>query len=83
MFVTIRRYETNPSSVPELLRRADKDVVPLLRAIKGFVSYDILNTGKGVILSVTVFQTETAAILTSLLADLPRIGVIFYQILHK
>jgi len=68
MFVTIRRYETNPSSVPELLRRADKDAVPLLRTIKGFVSYDILNTGKGVILSVTVFQTETAAIESNLLA---------------
>ena len=61
MFVTIRRYETNPSSVPELLRRVNKDFVPLLRKIRGFVSYDICDTGKGVIFSATVFQTDSAA----------------------
>ena len=61
MYATIRRYETNPSSIPEFLCRANKNFTPLLRTIKGFVSYDIYDTGKGVIFSVTVFQTESAA----------------------
>ena len=69
MFATVRRYETNPSSVPELLRRANKDFMPLLRAIKGLISYDILDTGKGVILSISIFQTEWAVAESNRLAS--------------
>ena len=61
MFATVRRYETDSTLVPELLRRARKEFVPELRKINSFVSYDSVDSGKGVIVSMSVFETEAGA----------------------
>ena len=62
MFTSLRHYETVPSSVPEILRRVNKEFVPLLKQINGFVSYDIVDAGKGRLITITVFQTEMGAL---------------------
>ena len=61
LFASIRFWETDSSSVPEILRRARSEFVPLLSKINGFESYEIVDTGKGQLVSLSIFQTETGA----------------------
>jgi hypothetical protein len=61
-FASIRHWETDSSSVPEILRRTRNEFVPLLTKIDGFESYDIVDTGKGQLVSISVFRTETGAV---------------------
>jgi hypothetical protein len=68
MFTSLRYYETVVSSVPEILRRVNKEFVPLLKQISGFVSYDIVDAGKGRLVTITVFQTEMGGLKSSQLA---------------
>jgi hypothetical protein len=69
MFASVRHYETVVNSVPEILRRVNKEFVPLLKQINGFVSYDILDAGKGRLIMITIFQTEMGALKSSQLVD--------------
>ena len=68
MFTSLRHYETVASSVPEILRRVNKEFVPLLKQINGFESYDIVDAGKGRLITITVFQNEMGALKSSQLA---------------
>jgi hypothetical protein len=61
-FASIRYWETDSSSVPEILRRTRNEFVPLVSKINGFESYEIVDTGKGQLVSFSVFQTETGAV---------------------
>ena len=42
MFAAIRYYQADPPSVDEAIRRVQEDFVPLIRDMRGFVSYFIL-----------------------------------------
>jgi hypothetical protein len=42
MFAAIRYYQADPLSIDEVVRRVQEDFVPLIRDMRGFVSYFIL-----------------------------------------
>ncbi len=61
MFAAIRRYETNPASVKELIQRINTEFVPLVSKCPGFIAYHVVDAGKGVIASISLFETEAEA----------------------
>jgi len=69
MFASVRHYDTVVSSVPEILRRVKSEFIPLLMQVSGFVSYDILDAGKGRLITITFCKTEVGAIKSNLLAQ--------------
>ncbi len=61
MFAAIRRYETNPASVKELIQKINTEFVPLISKSPGFIAYHVVDAGKGVIASISFFETEAGA----------------------
>ncbi len=62
MHTTIRRYEgVNPDKITEIIKRVKEGFVPLIRSSGGFKRYQFLNAGNGVIITISVFETELAA----------------------
>ncbi|MGO9644901.1 MAG: antibiotic biosynthesis monooxygenase [Candidatus Bathyarchaeia archaeon] len=61
MFAAIRRYETNPASVKELIQRINTEFLPLVSKSPGFLAYHVVDAGKGVIASISFFETEAGA----------------------
>jgi len=60
MYATIRRYEgvTNPA---EVTRTVEQAYLPLVSDIAGFVAYYWVDAGRGVLLSISLFQTKAGA----------------------
>jgi hypothetical protein len=62
MFATIRRYEgVDKSRTTELVKKADETLKPTLSELPGFGSYYLIDTGNGVISSVSCFDTAAHA----------------------
>lgn len=62
MHTTIRRYEgVNPDTISEIIKRVEEGFVPIIRSSGGFKRYQFLNAGNGVIITISVFETELAA----------------------
>jgi hypothetical protein len=66
MHATIRRYELGAGSrgvgaVGELMRRCQEELVPNLSALDGFTGYYVVDTGDGIIASVSIFEHEAGA----------------------
>ena len=63
MFAAIRYYQADPPSIDEVVRRVQEDFVPLIRDMRGFVSYFILvpSDREGDIVSVSVFEDQQSA----------------------
>ena len=59
MYVSVRQYKTN--SAEELIRRMNKNLVPLIRKAPGFIGYHCISAGNGVWASISIFDTETNA----------------------
>jgi hypothetical protein len=58
MFATIRRYEaTDQNATTELIKQVNETLLPQLSKLEGFRSYSLVDTGKGVVSSVGVFDT--------------------------
>ena len=64
MYAVIRRF-TRMRSVPEAARRAETGIGQMLKQCPGFRGYYILDAGGGVGASVTVFDTQGAALAAS------------------
>lgn len=60
MFIAIRIYD-GTGDAAEINRIAQSDLVPLLKAQLGFLSYDIADAGTGSVFSVTTFDTREQA----------------------
>jgi len=56
MYASIRRYKT--SSAAEVTRRVNEGFVPRISNIVGFLAYYVIDTGEGVLASVSVFETK-------------------------
>jgi hypothetical protein len=54
VYTTIRRYQAR--DVGELSRLVQDEFIPMLRDIRGFVSYQVVDGGDGSIASVTVCE---------------------------
>jgi heme-degrading monooxygenase HmoA len=61
MFVSIRRYQVKPGSMPEVASRVQKGLVSLLSTQAGFVAYHAIDGGNNVAVSVSVYQDRAAA----------------------
>ena len=66
MYATMRRYDLGAGSrgmgaVKELTRRCEEELVPELSSVDGFAAYYVVDTGNGVISSVSIFDHEAGA----------------------
>lgn len=69
MHTVIRRYE-GVEDTAEVARRAVEEFGPMLKDRPGFQGYWVVDAGNGVMATITVFETEDAAVdSTSAAAD--------------
>jgi len=61
MYASVRRYETDPGSVDELMRRVEEGFVPIISKAPGFVAYYALDAGDGVVASINIFEDQAGA----------------------
>jgi hypothetical protein len=62
MFATIRRYESiDNARTGELVKKADETLLPSLSELPGFSGYYLIDTGNGVMSSISVFDTPEHA----------------------
>jgi len=62
MFATIRRYESiDQAQVSELVKKADESLLPSLSELPGFGGYSLIDTGNGVVSSISYFDTSEHA----------------------
>jgi hypothetical protein len=62
MHASIRRYEgLIPERTDELINRVKEGFVPIVSAVAGFVSFFFVDAGRGVIATISIFETEVAA----------------------
>lgn len=67
MHTVIRRYEGAGDSA-EVARRAVEEFGPMLRDRPGFQGYYVVDAGDGVLATISVFDTEAAALETTVAA---------------
>ena len=60
MFIVIRKYKLEGSG-DELTRRVQEEFVPILRQLPGFKGYHIMDCGGGHVASVSIFESQEAA----------------------
>ena len=61
MHVVIRRYQTDPGSVGEIMRHVNEGFIPIIKDAQGFLAYYALNSGAGEIATVSVFEDQAGA----------------------
>ena len=62
MHVTIRRYESiDASRKLEVLKKVDEALVPTLSELPGFNSYSLVDSGNGVMTSISFFDNAAQA----------------------
>lgn len=59
MYAIIRRYRT--PSVGEIVRRIEKEFLPIISKAPGFLSYFIVDEGMGVQSSISIFEDRSSA----------------------
>jgi hypothetical protein len=60
-FASIRRAPVKPGSAAELARRVPDVVVPVLRSLPGFVSFQMIYGDNDMVTAITVYTSESAA----------------------
>jgi hypothetical protein len=60
-FGVLRVYKVNPSSLAEIVRRAEEGFVPLITKAPGFVRYSIIDAGSGTVATTSAFETREQA----------------------
>ncbi len=62
MFATIRRYDgVNENRTDELTRKVNETLVPKLNKLPGFAGYFLIDAGKGIFSSLSLFETSEQA----------------------
>ena len=62
MHAVVRRYEgIGSSSVDEIMRRGNDELVPLIREAPGFVAHFVMWSEDGTMISTSVFEDRAAA----------------------
>ena len=85
MHTVIRRYE-GIEDTAEVARRAAGEFGPQLRDQPGFQGYWVVDTGEGVLATITVFESEEAAVASTAAArswvqeNLPEIAGLTPQV---
>jgi hypothetical protein len=87
MYASLRTYRVGSGSIDALMHRVDRDFAEALSQEPGFVSYQAIDTGHQMIMTVSVFETADQAEASNALAaewvaddladfNLTRVGVI-------
>jgi heme-degrading monooxygenase HmoA len=65
MYAVVRRYTVKPGGARELATRVEKEFVPIIKAVPGFVSYMYLEGGqewgRDVLSTISVFSSREGA----------------------
>jgi hypothetical protein len=62
MHATIRRYEgVDTTRINELVRKVDETFVPQIRELPGFAGYFLMEADKGILSSISLFETSEQA----------------------
>jgi hypothetical protein len=62
MYASIRRYEgRSRETIEEIIKRVEEGFVPIISASAGFISFNFIDTGDGVVATISVFETKAAA----------------------
>jgi hypothetical protein len=59
MHASIRRYKTD--SALEVARRVNEQFVTRISNVTGFLAYYVIDTGEGILASISVFETKEGA----------------------
>ncbi len=60
MYVTVRRSK-HFGGTDEIVQRAKEGLIPTLKTLPGFVSYDIFSLQDNVVMGITIFDNQAAA----------------------
>ena len=60
MYVSIRRAKTQDYASDEIVRRASEYLLPQLRTLAGFISYDILMLEDETLMTISAFDSKAA-----------------------
>ena len=61
MYASIKRYQVDPGSVDEVVKKAEEGLMPIVAEVPGFNAYYIVNAGDGVVASFSVFEDQAGA----------------------
>ena len=61
MFATIRRYRLNSGSMDDLLHEVDVDFAETIQATDGFIAYECVDSGDGMLTTISTFTDQRAA----------------------
>jgi hypothetical protein len=61
MFATIRRYRLNTGSMDDLLHEVDIGFAEMIQEVDGFVAYEVMDCGDGMLTTITTFADRGAA----------------------
>ena len=65
MFTSIRKYKVRRGSAAELARRVQDGFVPLVRQLKGFRGYYLLDGGPDVLITISMFESANEALVSN------------------
>ena len=68
MFTSIRKYNVTRGSAEELVRRVQDGFVPLVRQLQGFRGYYLLDGGRDVLVTISMFDSAHEALASNELA---------------
>ena len=69
MFATIRRYRLNAGSMDALLHEVDVGFAEMIQEQDGFVAYEVLDCGDGMVTTISTFADRAAAEATTDMAS--------------
>jgi Antibiotic biosynthesis monooxygenase len=61
MHTSVRKYKVDPEQMDELVRQVDETFAPRVEAMPGFVAYELLDCGYGIVLAITTCHDREAA----------------------
>ena len=61
MHTSVRKYKLDTEQMPEVVKRVDGDFAAKLEAMEGFVGYELLDCGYGILMTITTCQDRHAA----------------------
>jgi hypothetical protein len=61
MHLAIRRYQVDPGSIDEIMRKIDEGFLPIIKDAQGFLAYYALHSRDGELATVGVFEDRAGA----------------------
>jgi heme-degrading monooxygenase HmoA len=58
MYTTIRHYNVTPNSADEVIKRGVEGFAPIISKSPGFLTYELVNTGRDTVTTISTFETQ-------------------------